>query len=221
MAGRVNWTVTQHRGIAWDDLESLRQRHASEIAASPRAARLLLSEPSATLTRGRSGTPEGLLVPSDRLARDGIAVRDARRGGQWTFHGPGQLLVYPSIKLAQWGYGSRGVRRFVDDFRSALADSLASLGAMTKPGDNPYGLYAGDGKVASFGLAVEHGVTTHGAAIYIEPQSGFSAIHPCGVPDQRIVSLRELGCGTDWPDVAQAVEMAMKKHFAIEQKLLL
>lgn len=211
------------RALCWDELEKARGLAVEAVGARPGLSILILAEPTPTLTRGRSAESSDLLAAPEALAARGIAIRDVGRGGKWTYHGPGQLLVYPIVRLRDLGYGSRGVKRFLTDFRRVLQGAIASLGMESVTGDSPFGLFSRDaGKLVSFGLAVSRGITSHGAAIYLEPQRvGFSAVNPCGVAGQRVASLRELGVRAGWEEAAQTVEMAMKKHFAIPRDPLL
>lgn len=158
--------------------EALRDRL---LAGDEAAAAVLLCRHPPTVTLGRSADPAHVLVSPEALAAAGVAVAQASRGGDVTFHGPGQLMVYPVVRLR------RGVVAYLEAIAGALAAVAAELGV---PGAawrrEPAGLWLptpdGDAKLAACGLHLRRGVAVHGWALDVAtPASAWSAIVPCGL----------------------------------------
>src|SRR5690606_10671325 len=124
-----------------------------------------------------------------------------------------QLVVYPIFRLTAFGYASRGVRPFLGDFRACLIRGIRSLGVEAMPGE-PCGIYPGRAKRGAFGVSVGRGGLSAGAALYLAPHSEPSrSIVPCGVANQALVSLRELGVLLDWRECASQIVDNVKKSF--------
>lgn len=208
------WEKIVRRDIAWSELCRLEQSLVAEVEASRSKRFLLLSEPRPVYTAGRHADPAGLLAPASGLQREGIHVAVAPRGGQWTYHGPGQVLLYPVAALATLGLGTRAVRVFADRFRSAVVSALRATGVDAVAGDQPYGVYAEGAKLASFGFAFRHGIVAHGVAVYLTEQtSAFRRIHPCGVPQATVTSVMETSQAVDWPTFADGLADAVAREF--------
>lgn len=133
--------VSKVRGISWEDLESLRQEKTQLAIRHPYSNFLILSEPKPTFTGGKRADDSELL-PS--APNSGAAIHRASRGGRWTFHGPGQMLIYPIFRLTEFGFPSRGVRPFLDRFSAGIVEWLEGLGLKAALGE-PFGIYV-DGK---------------------------------------------------------------------------
>lgn len=210
----MEWEVRAVRGAPWTELEALQRDIADSVRRGEKQGCLLLSEPALTYTYGRSAKPTDLLFGETELARRGIAVAPVSRGGKWTCHGPGQILVYPIVSLRALGYESRAVHRFLSDFREGIAHFLESLGLRPERRDCPFGVYVGGLKIASFGIAIERGVVLHGVSLYLTPQTtAFQGITPCGTPGERFTSLAENGCVLAWSDAAERLTDSVKRVF--------
>jgi lipoate-protein ligase B len=169
------------------------QRRAVETRArgeSPDVLYLLEHEP--VLTVGRGGKGGNLRAAGPELARRGIEVVPVERGGDITYHGPGQLVGYPIVGLAGLP-GGMDLHRYLRDLEQALIDTLSSfgLGAGRRP---PYtGVWVGDRKVAAIGVAVRRWIAFHGFALNIDPDlEHFDLIHPCGIRDLGVASMASL-----------------------------
>ena len=158
---------------------------------------LLLLEHPAVLTLGRQSDPAYVRASADELARRGIDLVRTERGGEVTYHGPGQLVAYPIVHLAQ-----RGVllRPFVRALEAAMARTAAHYGVVAGRRDGHPGCWvdrdgASPRKVGALGLRVERGVTYHGIALNITTRlTDFQLIDPCGMPDVEVTSIaREAG----------------------------
>lgn len=200
-----------YRGISWPDLEALQAELQKRVAQDPREQYLLFSEPAPTFTHGPSGRPEDLLWQNP--LEKGIQVFAVSRGGKWTYHGPGQVLIYPIVSLPSLGYPRRGVRKFVGDLAAGLQAFLSAHQLESEVRDTPFGLYLPKGKVASFGLAFRNGISSHGVAMYLESQqAAFQGIVPCGVPCP-ITSLAESGVQLDWNSASVEMGDFVKRSF--------
>jgi lipoyl(octanoyl) transferase len=220
----MQWTIECHRQIEWSSLEERQDELVQKIR--PGEAFLLFSEPQPTFTCGRSGLPHDLFWQEDELKKRGIQTAKVSRGGKWTFHGPGQVLLYPIVRLEDLGLSSKGSRVFVDTFRDCFLSFLNRAGVpagVPTSGQNlPYGIYVKEKKVASFGLDFRGGVSTHGCALYLKKQGAFfSGINPCGSRETPISSLEELGYFLSWEDSVSQLISHVKKSFNLKEKPLL
>lgn len=184
-----------------------RQVHA-EVAAGRRAGMVLLLEHQPVYTAGRRTTA------SDRPF-DGTPVVDVDRGGRITWHGPGQLVGYPVLRLAE----PIDVVAYVRRLEQALIEVCSELGVRTGRVDGRSGVWVPadergpDRKVAAIGVRVASGVTMHGFALNCDCDlTAFSQIVPCGIPDAAVTSLTaELGRNVTVPEVLPAVERHLRQ----------
>jgi lipoate-protein ligase B len=154
-----------------------------------RAQQLLLLEHPPTYTLGARGKLDNLLVDEASLAQLGASVHRIDRGGDVTFHGPGQLVGYPIIDLSRWGQGPLW---YVRSLEAVLIDALASFGIDSQRRPGRPGAWIGDAKIASIGVHVSRGITSHGFALNVDPDlSFFSHIVPCGMPDITMTSMAQ------------------------------
>lgn len=202
------------RGLTWEELTAEENRRVEEVIADPTKSYLILSEPRPTFTYGVTANRADLLWDDAKLDDMDAVVRPVVRGGQWTYHGPGQILIYPILNLERHGINRRAVFHFMRQFRASVLEGLAKLGVAAEPKERPFGIYANQRKIASFGMAISRGVTSHGMALYHDPQAAyFSGINPCGVCGELVTSLRELGVGESWEAVATQMAEFVKKGF--------
>jgi lipoate-protein ligase B len=149
------------------------------------------------------------------LARAGIEVHATRRGGDVTYHGPGQLVGYPILRLAAIG---RGVRAYVHDLEEALIRALDRLGVSAGRAEGMTGVWVGGRKIAAIGVAVSRGVTSHGFALNVTPDlSHFGLIVPCGLAGMGVTSLCEcLGRQVTVEEVKPVVISAVAEALGLE-----
>ncbi len=172
------------------------------IASSGRTNYLLLVEHPATITVGRRGNHSDVLASDARLAELGVTVAETNRGGEVTFHGPGQLVVYPIVHLRARG---RDLHRFLRDLEGWLVRLCRSY-SVPAHADSPHtGVWVEDRKIASIGIAVRRWVSYHGVALNVSTNlTGFDLIVPCGMRQVEITSLeRELGSAPPMGEVAE------------------
>ncbi len=163
---------------AWD----LQRRLAASV--TPRRGYLLLLEHPPVFTLGRNADARNVLDPR------GIPVRRIDRGGDVTYHGPGQLVGYPIFDVR-----GMGVRRFVESLEGALVDLLAGFGVGAWRREGSVGVWASRGKIASLGVRVSRGISSHGFALNVSNDlEPFRRINPCGQAGCAMTSLSlELG----------------------------
>lgn len=148
---------------------------------------LLLTHPH-VYTFGRTGEQANLLVAEEDLTREGIPVERVARGGDVTYHGPGQLVGYPIVLLAR-----PDVHRFVRSLESALIEALAVFGVSSRRIEGMTGVWVGEKKIASIGVGVKRWITYHGFALNVTTDlSYFGRIHLCGLKGREATSLAEV-----------------------------
>ena len=151
---------------------------------------LLLLEHPSVITIGRFRGNEDLIVPQERLIQDGIAVFHSNRGGGVTYHGPGQLIGYPILKLNN---NSFGVREYIWKLEEVIIRLLSTLGLHGDRFTNYPGVWIGNKKICSIGIHVTHGVTMHGFALNVNNDLRyFEYIRPCGLESEVMTSLSQL-----------------------------
>jgi lipoate-protein ligase B len=150
---------------------------------------LLLLEHPHTYTLGRSGKREHVLLSPDQLTRRGIAVYDVDRGGDVTYHGPGQLVGYPILKLPRDRFT---FMRYIRDLERSLLLAVRELGVAGELKEGLSGVWVGDEKLCAIGVKVDaSGITSHGFALNVNTDlSYFGHIIPCGIRDKGVTSLR-------------------------------
>ncbi|MDP1643998.1 MAG: lipoyl(octanoyl) transferase LipB [Thiobacillus sp.] len=162
---------------------------------------LWLLEHPPVYTLGQAGKPEHL------IAETAIPVIPIDRGGQITYHGPGQGVVYVLVDLRRRGYG---IRELVSRMEQAVIDLLAGQGVAAALLDGAPGVYVDGAKIAALGLRVKHGCTYHGLALNVDMDlAPFAAINPCGYAGMRVTQCRDLGVKLSLPQVEQALARAL------------
>jgi len=171
--------------------EQIRLRDDCMASGGARNYLMLLEHPP-TITVGRSGEDADVLASDGQLAERNVTVVETNRGGEVTFHGPGQLVAYPIIDLKARG---RDLHRYLRDLEAWLVRLCRSYG-VDAHADSPHtGVWVEDRKIASIGIAVRRWVTCHGIALNVDVDLDyFRLIVPCGLTDVRMTSMQqELG----------------------------
>ncbi|HXY93853.1 MAG TPA: lipoyl synthase [Acidimicrobiia bacterium] len=173
---------------------------------------LLLLEHPPVYTLGTTADPAHVLVPAPRV---GAELVHADRGGDVTYHGPGQLVGYPIVTLPHWRNGLRDVVGYVRTLEAVLIDALGDLGVSAGRVSRYPGVWVGDEKIAAVGVKVAGGRTRHGFALNVAPDlSMFEHIVPCGIRDRGVTSLESaLGKAPDMHRVVDAVVEHFARHF--------
>ena len=153
-------------------------------------------------TQGQAGKPEHLLQATD------IPVINIDRGGQITYHGPGQLVIYTLVDLRRRGYG---IRELVRRMEQAVIDMLAAQDIVGERINGAPGVYVGGAKIAALGLRVKRGCTYHGLALNVDMDlAPFSAINPCGLPGLAVTQCRNLSSYFPVAQTEQALTHSLK-----------
>lgn len=176
---------------------------------------LLLLEHPHVVTMGRNGKSQHVLASAEILARTGIEYYETDRGGDVTYHGPGQLVGYPILDLREW---RRDVHAYFSGVEQALIDALATFGIEARRGgERGYeGVWVGAAKIAAIGIHISRWVTSHGFALNIDTDlSYFRYIVPCGLT-KPVCSLRTLGCAASREEVMDAVAASFARMFGYE-----
>ncbi len=183
--------------VPYREAWALQKALVTRRAAGEIGDRLLLLEHPAVLTLGKHGDKAHVLAPAAELERRGIEVIRVERGGEVTYHGPGQLVAYPILRLADRGLL---VRPLVRALEAAMIETCGVFGVEAGRREGEPGCWvSGDGpfprKIGALGLRIERGVSYHGIALNVEPDlADFDLIDPCGMPGLASTSLaRELG----------------------------
>lgn len=166
------------------------------------------------VTLGRRANRLNILAPDEQLLREGIAVHQTSRGGDVTYHGPGQLVGYPIVSLREHGMGAS---RYVHTLEQVIMDVLEDLGIESQRDPGYVGVWVGDEKIAAIGVAISGGITTHGFALNVDPNlSHFGLINPCGITDRGVTSIsRLLGRQIEVPEVVPLVEKRFGRRFGL------
>jgi lipoyl(octanoyl) transferase len=202
---------TPRRPLHWDYLgrvpygEAVEMQHAAQAAlkAGTGPERFLLLEHPHVYTLGRNASAGDVLAGPEWLAARGIEVAECDRGGQVTYHGPGQLVGYPVVNLSP---DRRDIRRYVRDLQEVLIRALAEYGVAARPGEEQafIGVWAGEAKIASIGVHLSRWITTHGFALNVSTDlSYFTGIIPCGLQQVSMTSIERLtGRAPSLPGIA-------------------
>jgi len=162
---------------------------------------LWLLEHPPVYTQGQAGRAEHLIAATD------IPVVPIDRGGQITYHGPGQVVAYVLVDLRRRGYG---IRELVTRMEQAVIDLLAAHGVTAARLAGAPGVYVDGAKIAALGLRVKHGCTYHGLAFNVDMDlAPFAAINPCGYAGMRVTQCRELGVKLTLQQVERALTQAL------------
>ena len=162
------------------------QRVAGEIPDT-----ILLLEHDPVFTLGRQGRRDSLLVSEEELQRRGIDLHHIDRGGDITYHGPGQVVAYFIVDISR---RNKDIKRLIHALKSH--DTHCGEYGLTADRDEQYpGVWIGEGKIGAVGLRIDHGVTRHGIAFNVNTNlDDFRLINPCGIIDKSVTSLqKELG----------------------------
>lgn len=181
---------------------------------------LLLLEHPPTFTIGRVGRTENLLKNQEELAKKGIHFEIVGRGGDITYHGPGQLVGYPIMDLSHY---KQDVHLFLRNTEEMIIDALSNFNIAAERKRGYTGVWVRDEKIASIGIGVKKWITYHGFALNVNTDlSYFDMIVPCGIPDVRITSIKkELGNREDIEisEVENSIIRAFARVFKISPHL--
>jgi lipoyl(octanoyl) transferase len=180
----VDWGLTRYRDAYARQLEWVQKRVAGEIPDT-----LIFNTHHPVYTIGRhKDAARHLCWDEAMLAQQGIEVEETNRGGDITYHGPGQIVGYPIISLTQ----TRDLHRYLRDLEECLIRTLWHYGLETSRREGMTGIWIGKRKIAAMGIAIRHWITYHGFALNVNPDlRHFQGIVPCGIVDGTVTSMEE------------------------------
>lgn len=191
--------------VPYDEALALQRSLVEQRKAGAIDDQLLLVEHPAVLTvgvRGDGGRSHILAAPDDLAARR-IDVFETGRGGDVTYHGPGQIVGYPILDLNP---DRRDVHKYVRDIEEVLIRVAADYGIQAGRVAGLTGVWVGDEKLAAIGVRIQRWVTSHGFALnHTTDLSHFGLIVPCGIADKGVTSLEQLGCTASREDVEDRI----------------
>lgn len=165
---------------------------------------LLLVEHEPVITLGSSAKAAHLLLDPEEFERRGITVVDTDRGGDVTYHGPGQVVLYPIVKLRP---GERDLHVYLRTLEEVGIQVLAELGIRAFRSEGRTGIWTASGKIAAIGVRVRRWVTSHGLALNVDVDlAAFTTIVPCGLEDTRISCVAQEFAPTPAPDSAEVAD---------------
>lgn len=190
--------------VPYPEALALQHRLLAQRVALTGDDTLVVLEHPPTITLGRHADPAGVLAPAAELRAAGVEVVRVERGGQATYHGPGQWVGYPILRLAPRGLG---VRRYVAALEEVLLRTCFRFGVAAERQAGRPGVFTAAGKIGAVGVAVRRGVSFHGFALNVCPDlSHFRWIIPCGLADVPPTSLEQLlGTAPEMERVAAAL----------------
>ncbi len=192
--------------VPYEQATALQKNLRERLARGEETDHLLLLEHPHVFTLGRSAADEDVLVDRQWMASHDVEVFDSDRGGQVTYHGPGQLVGYPIVDLNP---DRRDIRRYVRDLQEVLVRTLADYGVNAEGAGEQalIGVWSEARKVASIGVHLSRWITTHGFALNVTTDlSFFGRIIPCGLPEARMASIESLaGSRPELSEVATLV----------------
>ena len=202
----VTWEISEGL-VPYPEALARMDAHVEAIARGAEPERVWLLEHPPLYTAGTSAHEE------DLVERDRFPVFKAGRGGQYTYHGPGQRVAYVMLDLKRRG---GDVRAFVAALEQWVIDTLDEFNVKGERREDRVGVWvrrgAREDKIAAIGIRVRHWVTFHGISINVEPDlSHFEGIVPCGIREHGVTSLIDLGL----PVTMEDVDVALKKHFRL------
>ncbi|MCL6593816.1 MAG: lipoyl(octanoyl) transferase LipB [Alicyclobacillus sp.] len=221
--------MNRERSVRWVSLGRLDYDEALAIQTR-QAERLLQGEDEAqtvfavehppTITVGRSGTFDHILAGRERLRDMGIEVREVDRGGDVTYHGPGQWVLYPVLHLSPWG---NDIGRYVRMLEECVIRALAEVDIHGKRVPEYPGVWVGDEKICAVGVRVRRRpsgefVTYHGLAFNVNTDlSHFATIIPCGIADRGVTSVAQLlGSAQDFSGWEERLRRSFAEVFEVD-----
>jgi len=196
---------------------ALQQQLVGERKLGTIADQLLFVEHPHVVTMGRNGSSENLLASPELLERAGIEFHSTDRGGDVTYHGPGQIVCYPIIDLREW---KRDVVAYVRAIEEVVIGALQEFGIEGGRVAGASGVWVGDAKVGAIGVHISRWVTSHGFALNVDTDLDyFRYIVPCGLT-KPVTSLRALGCEAGRDEVVAALTRNFGEKFGRSCKLL-
>ncbi|NUU62644.1 lipoyl(octanoyl) transferase LipB [Paenibacillus agri] len=221
---RISYASLMEYGSAWE----LQKELVQGIDRGEQPEQLILLQHPPTYTIGSQNHPEHLLLDSVQLQEQGIALFEIDRGGDITYHGPGQLVGYPLLKLGE--QGRVDLHGYLRTLEAVIIDYLASHGIVGSRKPEYTGVWVGDEKICAIGVKFNKSkhrrgfITSHGFAFNISAgiaRQGFQGIVPCGITEYGVTSLEEcVGRVMEVEEVAQSIIPYFLQHFPFDSEAM-
>ncbi len=213
----VEWAVSEGF-VPYPEAVAFMEDRAARIANGEAAELVWLLEHAPLYTAGTSAKPDDLLMP------DRFPVYETGRGGEYTYHGPGQRVAYVMLDLTRRG---RDVRAFIQNLEKWLIGTAAQFDVVAGPREGRVGVWVDRGagredKIAAIGVRLRRWVSFHGIAFNVAPDlSHFGGITPCGISDPRygVTSLKDLGLDVSLADFDSALHLAFTEIFGDARRI--
>lgn len=199
----VDLGLTDYKRAYQFQKEAVRNRQFQEINDT-----LILTEHNPVFTIGRTGSRTNILVENNVLEAYKICIYEVDRGGDITYHGPGQIVVYPILDLKEY---KKDIHFYLRNLELVIINFLDKYGIKGKRRNNSTGVWVDQEKIASIGIGVSKWISYHGFSINISPElEYFSMINPCGLVGQKVTSLSKI---LDKPVSTQEIKNALIRNF--------
>ena len=213
----ANWPVDVHMlgRIAYNDAMAWQHNAASAVGSEDHPDMVAVLEHPPVYTVGARSNKNHLLVSEESLLAKGADVIETNRGGDITFHGPGQLVVYAIMNLRRRGIGAI---EYVRRLEAAVVRTLSSMQLAGRTVKGRPGVWIGHRKISAIGVSIQRGITMHGLALNIDPDlQWFDAIVPCGLHGLGVTSIElETGTAPDTAAITRTVLEAIAHEFNTE-----
>jgi lipoyl(octanoyl) transferase len=211
----TEWRLLRLGIVDYETAHDLQKKILQERIEGKCPDHLILLQHNPVITIGRSGDNKNILVPKALLESFGITVHEIERGGDVTYHGPGQLTGYPIIDLRSY---QKDVHWYLRQLEEVIIRFLSDYNIAGKRVSGYTGVWVGDEKIAAIGVAVKRWVTYHGFALNVNPDlSHFKLINPCGITDKEVTSIvKILGHDVSMEEVEDKVVSAFAEVFSVE-----
>lgn len=199
--------------MGYQDAYALQRELVSRRKAGEIPDQLLFVEHPPVITLGRNARESNILFSREALLAAGVEVHETDRGGDVTYHGPGQIVGYPIFDLREW---KRDVGAYVRAVEQTIIEAIGEFGFDGERVPGATGVWVGPAKVAAIGVHLSRWVTSHGFALNVQTNlDHFKLIVPCGLT-KPVTSLRALGCGASLDDVKESLLAAFAEVFEID-----
>jgi lipoyl(octanoyl) transferase len=201
--------------LRWAEALAVQQQLVDQRKRGEGRDTLLFVEHPHVVTLGRNAKQQHILASDEVLARTGIDVHETDRGGDVTYHGPGQVVGYPILDLREW---KRDVHAYFSAVEQVLIDALAVFGIQAErvPERGYEGVWVGGAKIGAIGVHISRWITSHGFALNVDTDLNyFKYIVPCGLA-KPVCSLRSLGCPASHQEVKRALVASFANVFGYQ-----
>lgn len=206
--------------VPYDEGLRLQERAVEQLRSGEAPEQLLLLEHPHVFTLGRGADSANILADQQQLESNSVEVHETGRGGDVTYHGPGQLVGYPIINLKP---DRCDVHRYVRDIEEVLIRTIAEFGVVGTRIPGLTGVWVGNDKIGAIGVRIARWITSHGFALNVNTDLNyFKMIVPCGISDKGVTSLsRLIGRSMDTREVARTTALNFGRVFGREMPLML